>query len=51
MSLDALHGDTVRFHGRLAEGICDELVVTGYTVEEVPELAEVLQDPAVERRL
>lgn len=46
-----LHGDTVRFPGRLAEAICDELVVTGYTVEEVPELAEVLQDPAVERRL
>ncbi len=45
-----LHGDTVRFPGRLAEAICDELVATGYTVREVPELAEVLQDPAVERR-
>ncbi len=44
-----LHGDTVRFPGRLAEAICDELVAIGYTVEEVSELAEVLQDPAVER--
>ncbi len=44
-----LHGDTVRFPGRLAEAICDELVATGYAIEDAPELAEVLQDPRVGR--